>query len=264
MWKMAGKGMAVYRYRKGLDEGDKAMTNKTETFAGIEMVLIPGNGNISRFYIGKYEVTQKQYESVMGNNPSTFKGKPNNPVEMVHWYNAVDFCNRLSEKAGFRPYYNIDKNNKDPKNIESKDENKWIVTINEVANGFRLPTSAEWEYACRAGTATNYYWGDSGEFSVVNKYAVYYHNSGTKEERHKDYGTHRVGTKLPNAWGLYDISGNVYEWCYEWDQKYIGSQRVLRGGDWRLNTDYLQSGIQSIGAPHVKNDNIGFRLVRNL
>jgi formylglycine-generating enzyme required for sulfatase activity len=154
------------------------------------------------FYMGVTEVTQAQFEAVMGTNPSKFKG-PTNPVESVTWDEAVEFCRRLSEKTG---------------------------------KTFRLPTEAEWEYACRAGTKTRFSFGDSE--SVLGDYAWCTSNSGGK--------THPVGQKKPNAWGLYDMHGNVWEWCADWFGDYSsgsstdpqgpgsGGSRVLRGGSWRI------------------------------
>jgi len=152
------------------------------------------------FYMGVTEVTQAQYEAVMGTNPSKFKG-PSNPVDNVTWDEAVEFCRKLSEKTG---------------------------------KAVRLPTEAEWEYACRAGTKTRYSFGDSD--SVLGDYAWSGSNSGGM--------THPVGQKKPNPWGLYDMHGNVYEWCADWFGSYSGGAstdpqgaasgklRVSRGGAW--------------------------------
>jgi formylglycine-generating enzyme required for sulfatase activity len=183
------------------------------------------------FYIGVYEVTQKQYEEVMAKNPSEFKG-PNRPVENVTWDDAVLFCKKLSEKEGVK---------------------------------YRLPTEAEWEYACRAGTKTEFYCGDRIDVG----YAWYKTNSEAK--------THDVGQKKPNAWGLYDMSGNVYEWCSDWFAKdyYIsspekdpqgpreGQLRVLRGGAWH-NTDGNCSSAYRAGLDHDQGSpDSGFRVVRD-
>jgi formylglycine-generating enzyme required for sulfatase activity len=106
------------------------------------------------FYMGKYEVTQAQWQAVLGNNPSSFSGKPNNPVEKVSWYDCVSFCNELSRMNGLTPVYN---------------ESSW--TANWNANGYRLPTEAEWEYACRAGTSTRFYWGNDPIYAQIKDYA---------------------------------------------------------------------------------------------
>jgi formylglycine-generating enzyme required for sulfatase activity len=136
------------------------------------------------FYLGKYEVTQREWTTVMGANPSSFKGDERLPVEKVSWHD----CQVFLAKAG---------------------------------DGLRLPTEAEWEYACRAGTTTMYYSGDTpGDLDAVAWYGV---NSGGK--------THVVGGKRPNAWGLYDMHGNVWEWCQE-EYGEGGWARVIRGGAW--------------------------------
>jgi len=180
------------------------------------------------FYMGVTEVTQAQYEAVMGMNPSKFKG-PTNPVEMVSWEEAVEFCRKLSEKTG---------------------------------KTLRLPTEAEWEYACRAGTKTRFSFGDSA--SALGDYAWYGSNSGNK--------THPVGQKKPNAWGLYDMHGNVWEWCADWYGSYpsgsltdpqgpgSGSLRVVRGGSWRLNvTDDFRCAYRDDLGPPFRLGIHGFR-----
>jgi formylglycine-generating enzyme required for sulfatase activity len=192
------------------------------------------------FDLGVYEVTQEQYEKVMGKNPSKFKGKQKNPVEMVSWNDAVEFCRKLSDLPG------------------------------EKSTGYvyRLPTEAEWEYACRAGTKTKYSFGDSE--SELGVYAWYVKNSGRT--------THPVGGKKPNAWGLYDMRGNVWEWCQDvYDSKAYESRsgitqnplstsgseyRVLRGGSWSyFSCWYARSAFRFRLTPDGRYDNFGFRVV---
>ena len=162
----------------------------------IEMVEIPASQDHNSFKIGKYPITQEQYKAVMGTNPSHFQGNPQNPVENVSWDDAQAFCKKLSQITG---------------------------------KTYRLPTEAEWEYACRAGTTTDYCFGDyfDDNCNYLKDYAWYFDNSqGT---------THPVGQKKPNAWGLYDMHGNVWEWCQE---------VVMRGGSWGLNSVICRSAFR--------------------
>jgi formylglycine-generating enzyme required for sulfatase activity len=217
---------------------------------------------VSAFYMGKYEVTQKEYEEVMGTNPSNFKGD-NLPVEEVSWYDAVEYCNKRSQKEGLTPAYTINKNQSDPNNINSYDTVKWTVTWNKNANGYRLPTEAEWEYACRAGTTTAYNTGAN----ISDNTGWYIANSGSK--------THPVGQKSANAWGLYDMHGNVLEWCWDWYGNYssgaqtdtagavTGSYRVIRGGYWGYYWQALRSAQREGDNPSLRVNTIGFRLVRS-
>ena len=172
------------------------------------------------FYIGVYEVTQQQYEQIVGSNPSFpshFKGA-NNPVEMVSWDDAVAFCAKLSSLPA------------------------------EVAAGrvYRLPTEAEWEYACRAGTTTAYSFGDDEK--DLGEYAWFSDNSGNT--------THGVGEKLPNGWGLYDMHGNVWEWCSDAD----GSIRVFRGGSWFYEAARCRTALRFRLDPTYRISFMGFRL----
>ena len=177
------------------------------------------------FYIGVHEVTQEQYKKLMGENPSEEKA-PQHPVTHVSWTDAVRFCETLSnlpeEKAAGRTY--------------------------------RLPTEAEWEYACRAGTTTEYSFGN--DEPQLGDYAWFGDNS--------NYTTHVVGQKKPNPWGLYDMHGNVYEWCQDWCNGYpgdsvvdpdgppTGSDRVLRGGSWVSPARLCRSSCRSEDVPTAR------------
>lgn len=176
------------------------------------------------FWMGMYEITQKQYADITGVNPcekSKYGDGAALPVFNISWYEAVEFCNRLSEANGLEPYYTIDTDGKDKYNISALDENKWIVRVNEKANGFRLPTEAQWEYSYRAGTKSEFYWGKSAEWDVSGKYSWHMFNAGVKRYKTgrfwwvKYHKVKKVGTRAPNKFGLYDMSGNAAEWCFD-------------------------------------------------
>lgn len=186
---------------------------------------------ISRpFYLGVYEVTQEQYEKVMGSNPSKFKGS-RRPVENVKWQDALTFCKKLSNK--------------------------------EKTMQYRLPTEAEWEYAARAGTGTAFFWGDE----MDGEYCWYLRNSGSE--------TKEVGTRKPNPWGLYDMCGNVWEWCEDWYGNKIyssserldpkgpssGVNRVIRGGGWYADSHYCRSAYRDQATSGLRGDVAGFRVL---
>jgi len=150
------------------------------------------------FFLGTHPVTQGQYKAIMGSNPSGFKRSDDLPVEKISWLDAVNFCNKMSEKDKRTPFYRI--NGTD--------------VADAGGNGYRLPTEAEWEYACRAGMAGLFPWGD--DIGKQGEHVWFSDNSDSK--------THPVGQKCPNAWGLYDMLGNVWEWCADWyDGKYYAS-----------------------------------------
>jgi len=209
---------------------------------------------ISSFYIDKYPVTQEQYKSVMGENPSRWKADKN-PVEQVRWSDAVKFCNARSLKEGLQPCYDLQ---------------TWQCNFD--ANGYRLPTEAQWEYACRAGTKTMYFFGNDS--SKLTDYAWLDENSGGKPRP--------VGQKQPNPWGLYDMVGNVWEWCNDFykvdyyqespeeDPKGpdVGETKVVRGGAWKFSADSCRSGYRYNEDPGYSDvcfgyDIYGFRCVRN-
>lgn len=206
---------------------------------------------LNDFYIGVYEVSQAEYEAVMGNNPSNFVNKLN-PVESVTWFDAVNYCNKLSAKEGLTPCYIIGRNNR--------------VTWDTKANGYRLLTESEWEYAARGGQySRNYtYAGDND----INTVAWYKDNAG---------GTpHNCGLKRPNELGIYDMSGNVWEWCWDWycseyPSKPVvnptgvpsSSERCRRGGAWNIVSKSCRNTNRLNTPPDRKFNYVGFRIARN-
>ena len=194
------------------------------------------------FYLGVYEVTQGEYEQLTGKNPSKFKGATR-PVEMVSWEDAVEFCRKLSAKEGQK---------------------------------YRLPTEAEWEYACRAGTTTPFSFGSVLNGEQANCAGNYPYGTDTKGPMKAE--TTPVGSYRPNAFGLYDMHGNVWEWCQDWyDAEYYGkspnedplgaasgSNRVFRGGCWYGDAWFCRAAFRLRDDPSFRDDNLGFRLARTV
>ena len=201
------------------------------------------------FYMSDHEVTQKEWTEVMGTNPSYFKGD-NLPVENVNWYEALEYCNKRSIKEGLTPVYS-----------GSGD----YITRDSKANGYRLPTEAEWEWAAKGGGKDFMVYEYSGSNSV-DAVAWYSGNSGSM--------THPVKTKMANSLGLYDMSGNVWEWCWDWYGGYSsgaqtdpagassGTYRVFRGGSWYFVAEYVRVAYRNGDTPSYRNSSLGFRLVR--
>ena len=203
------------------------------------------------FYICAHQVTQKEWLDVMGSNPSYFRGE-NRPVEQVSWYDAVKYCNALSLLKGLSQCYAIDIYNKDSYNKNEYDDVKWIVRCNFAADGYRLPTEEEWEFAATGGNKSKKYIYSGSD--VLNKVAWFCSNS--------DGITHDVKTKSPNELGLYDMSGNVWEWCWDWYEDVLfGKYRVIRGGAW--NFDGCSVYERDSDSPHNRNFSFGFRVVRS-
>ncbi|MDR0414511.1 MAG: formylglycine-generating enzyme family protein [Prevotellaceae bacterium] len=198
------------------DNNNKRKNGEVYSSDGIEMVYVEGSGTVKGFYIGKYEVTQAQYQAIMGANPSYFKGD-NRPVEMVSWNDAQKFIKKLNTRTG---------------------------------KSYRLPTEAEWEYAAREGTKkSSYRYSGSDDIDEVAWYGDYNNSSGT----------HPVGQKIPNALGIYDMSGNVWEWCQDCYDNSC-SDRVYRGGSWYTYAVYCRVAYRLSYAPGGSYGYLGFRL----
>jgi formylglycine-generating enzyme required for sulfatase activity len=241
------------------------------TPAGIAMVSVPGGEflmgddggeederpahkvRVDAFYMDKYEVTQKSYEELMGANPSKYK-QPERPVEQVSWFNAAKYCNMRSLREGLTPCYDLE-----------------ALKCDFGVDGYRLPTEAEWEYACRAGTTSPYSFGrDPAGLAACAWF-----------KKNSQSATHPVGQKRPDPWGLHDMHGNVAEWCHDaYDGGYYkqgasdnptgpasGEERVLRGGSWAAAEEACRSSARSSDAPGFADvcfgyDAYGFRCVR--
>ena len=258
------------RKRDGVPVPPPVKTIATPT--GIEMVLIPAGEflmgrhageqderpahtvRVGAFYIDRYEVTQRAYEALMGANPSRFKAQ-DNPVERVGWAMAARYCNARSRKEGLAPCY-------EPNTLQ----------CDFAASGYRLPTEAEWEYACRAGTIGTYSF-DPPEAQALGEYAWYRDNAGQM--------THPVGRKRPNPWGLFDVHGNVAEWCNDYYSPAAyadaesndprgpagGDYRVVRGGSWQSPAGVCASAARFAQTPGAGDvclgyEVFGFRCVR--
>ena len=235
------------------------------------------------FYMGKYEITQAEYEKYCSytgsNSPSSSYGDGDNyPAYYVSWYDALVYCNKRSIAEGLTPCYSInDSTNPEewgelPTAWDDPLRDTWdAVKCDWNANGYRLPTEAEWEYAARAGdnTVDSLTYSGTSDVNKLGDYAWYRDNSNNT--------SHEVGTKKANAFGLYDMSGNVGEWCWNWfTSKYdenteggnnptgssAGSSRVFRGGGWLDDSDGCAVSCRNYNNPSIRGNDLGFRVVR--
>lgn len=255
-------------------------SDKDDSFVFVKGGSFPANGSafskmdleVEGFYMGKYEVTQKEWERVMGSNPSTFKN-PDYPVEMVSWYDCIEYCNRRSIMEGLEPYYVVHQQLRDSVNWNEFDTLKRLVEVNAGASGYRLPTEVEWEYAASGGQESkNYHYSGSNDVSVV---AWFWRNSGmTYLEGEWDWervennkgSVKKVGLKAPNELGLYDMSGNVREWCQDWYEDgnwKKGYGRVWRGGGWLGGSHACAVTYSGLFEANGKGADQGFRIVRS-
>jgi formylglycine-generating enzyme required for sulfatase activity len=222
---------------------------------------------VAAFYLAKSEVTQAEYQALMENNPSNFQSERSSlggtlPVENVTWFDAVRYCNTRSAREGFTPAYSI---------------NGETVTWNRTANGYRLPTEAEWEYACRAGTSTPFHTRNTisdNDANFMNHYGYNTNASGRVTGGYRQRTT-AVNSFKANPWGLFDMHGNVWEWCWDWYGEYgagaqttptgaaAGTYRVNRGGGWNDFPKHIRSAYRAAAPPDSGSFTIGFRLVRN-
>jgi len=224
-------------------------------------------------------VTQDLYQAVMGENPSYFHGgtgrepaegetQGRRPVEMVTWFDAVEFCNKLSTREGFTPVYTITARTP----ATGYPITAATVTAEWANNGYRLPTEAQWEYACRAGTSTKWHFGEDD--TKLEEYAWYGWDDDWEIQKNSKGKTHQVGLLKPNQWGLYDMYGNVWEWCWDWWGDYpvtaktdytgaeSGAIRVLRGGGWLISAEFTRSAYRINFDPLDWDIASGFRVVR--
>jgi formylglycine-generating enzyme required for sulfatase activity len=209
---------------------------------------------VGSFYMGKNEVTQREYEQIMRANPSKFQGA-SLPVERVAWFDAVAYCNARSIIEGLVPAYMI-----------RETEILW----DHNADGYRLPTEAEWEYACRAGTGAAFNIGGNITANQANFDGNYPYNRQFKGRYRAKTTTAR--SFAPNDWGLYDMHGNVYEWCWDQYKPYgdddaldgsLSSPGVIRGGSWTSEARFLRSANRAFLDHAAKADYVGFRVVRS-
>lgn len=249
--------------------GTESWTPTSKVFVSERSLTIPD------LIVSDHEVTRGEYKAVMGSDPSTASaydkdGKElegddvlNNPVNYVNWYGALVYCNKLSMQETLTPCYSID-GSTDPDEwgeVPTSNNSTWnAATCNYEAEGYRLPTEAEWEWLARGGENYKYAGSDN-----VDDVAWYTSNTN-------DTGTREVKTKAPNGYGLYDMSGNVWEWCWDWygsissstaaDGAPSGANRIHRGGSWSYSTSTCQVAFRSSGTSNGRNNTCGFRVVR--
>ncbi|MEV5512022.1 formylglycine-generating enzyme family protein [Streptomyces flaveolus] len=194
-----------------------------------------------------FPVTREQYARITG-RPQPPAGEERRPVEGVSWRDAIRFCNALSHREGLRPAYRIAADGEGDGEADGPGADG--VAWDASADGYRLPTEAEWEHACRAGT-------QGPRYGPLDDIAWYRGNSGERP--------HAVGGRLPNPWGLYDMLGNVWEWCWDlYDPEVYGTYRVLRGGGWFDEHWSCRASVRRRSHPTFRVDDVGFRVARSV
>ncbi|MDR2117002.1 MAG: SUMF1/EgtB/PvdO family nonheme iron enzyme [Planctomycetaceae bacterium] len=244
------------RFYMGSHDSDEYLRNNEHPQ---HRVLITRN-----LFVGVYPVTQGEFTQLMEFNPSVTTDDEHCPVDSVTWYSAVEYCNKMSELETLSPFYQLKAiKRRATGTIEKAD------VIELGGNGYRLLTEAEWEYTCRAGSITPWCYGD--QVMDVGEYAWYYDNSSME--------THPVGEKKPNSWGLFDMHGNVMEWCHDWYGEFYyqqcseeeenpigppeGTAKVLRGGAWQFGAESTRCAYRNSSGPETSSGVIGFRVCRN-
>ena len=249
--------------------GTESWTPESKVFVSGRQLTIPD------LIVSDHEVTRGEYKALMGSDPSTASAYDkdgneltgdavlNNPVNYISWYDALVYCNKLSKKENLTPCYTINGSTDPDKwgTVPTSRDNTWdAATCNFEANGYRLPTEAEWEWLARGGEEYTYAGSDS-----VDDVAWYTSNTN-------DTGTREVKTKAANGYGLYDMSGNVWEWCWDWYGSInestaaagasSGDCRVRRGGSWFLSARYCEVARRNYGNPYNRINYCGMRVVR--
>lgn len=250
-------------------EGGRFCTKENES--GYQNEKLVQELDLTSFWLGQTQVTQELWEAVMRGNPSNFKSAKR-PVDTVSWYDCIKFCNILSRKNGLESVYTIDTSQKNPNN--QFEDQIFPVSINSSANGFRLPTEAEWAYAARGGRYSLgfiYAGGEDPDRLVWHHKTTYAKTTNSEHYFSSVVGTQRVAQKLPNELGLFDMSGNIWEWCWDKYDTYMQEStstewpyenRVLRGGSWLRHPLHCLVDYRFHNWPHYRTDVYGLRLAR--